>query len=96
MRPVGLVFKDASYNAYIDSIIGELMVVHICLGCGKISGNRIAGDDNPYSIIGLLETPSALPGELTARLKYQGIVLLSRNDEQTVRRILYGNSGYAG
>ena len=30
------------------------MIVHKCLNCGKISPNRIAGDDNTDSIIALL------------------------------------------
>ena len=43
MKPIGLTFKKD----------GELMIVHKCLNCGKISRNRIAGDDNPYAIVPL-------------------------------------------
>jgi hypothetical protein len=35
MEPIGLRFKKDK----------ELMIVHKCLSCGKISNNRIAGDD---------------------------------------------------
>lgn len=44
MKPIDLAFKPD----------GELMIVHRCLCCGKISKNRIAGDDNTYSITNLM------------------------------------------
>jgi hypothetical protein len=47
MKPIGLTTKSK----------GELAIVHECLKCGKLSSNRIAGDDNPYSIISLLDQP---------------------------------------
>lgn len=49
MKPVGLTFKQDD----------ELMVIHKCLCCGKISNNRIAGDDNTYSITNLISTLSS-------------------------------------
>lgn len=36
MKPIGLVTKKD----------GEIMLVHLCEKCGKISTNRIAGDDD--------------------------------------------------
>ena len=44
MKPIGLKFK---YD-------GELMIVHKCLSCGKISNNRVAGDDFTDAILGLI------------------------------------------
>lgn len=44
MKPIGLKFKDD----------GELMIVHKCFCCGKISSNRIAGDDFTDSILSLV------------------------------------------
>lgn len=34
---------------------GEIMVIHECLSCGKISKNRIAGDDSEEKIIEIFE-----------------------------------------
>lgn len=48
MEPKGLRFKHD----------GELMIVHQCLSCGKISNNRIAGDDIPEIIITFLAEQS--------------------------------------
>lgn len=44
MKPIGLRFKND----------GELMIVHRCLSCGKISPNRIAGDDFTDAILELI------------------------------------------
>ena len=57
MQPIGLTLKDEKYNPFTHRTNGELMVVHCCLKCGRISCNRIAGDDNPYSVLSLLENP---------------------------------------
>lgn len=44
-------------NPFTARTSGEICLVHLCLGCGKISVNRIAGDDVPEKIIELLHTP---------------------------------------
>jgi hypothetical protein len=46
MEPLGLTLKKGG---------GELMVVHRCCGCGKVSKNRLAGDDNAVAVMNLLE-----------------------------------------
>ena len=72
MKPIGLTCKKD----------GELMVVHSCLNCGKISANRIAGDDNTYVIISLLNCNTGL--------KCKGMDLLTNEDSPMVLTILYG------
>jgi len=32
---------------------GEWAIVHRCITCGQLKTNRIAGDDNPWSLIAL-------------------------------------------
>ena len=71
MKPIGLTLKD---------IRGELMVVHLCLNCGKLSINRIAGDDNPHSLLSLLEL----------REGAKGIKLLVLEDKDQVLTALFG------
>jgi hypothetical protein len=80
MKPIGLTFKPD----------GELMVVHLCLNCNKITCNRIAGDDNSHVVVCLLEDLNNLNVEISTRLISQGITLLTQNDEQNVLTILYG------
>jgi hypothetical protein len=47
MEPVALTMKQRDE---------ELMLVHVCCGCGKISKNRLAGDDNQVSILNLFDS----------------------------------------
>jgi hypothetical protein len=75
MKPIGLSLKKD----------GELMIVHRCLGCGKISPNRIAGDDNTCVITSLLEAS-------TFQLNNCRIELLTEDDKDEVFTILYGRN----
>ncbi|MER6910559.1 RNHCP domain-containing protein [Streptomyces sp. NPDC000594] len=36
---------------------GEWLIIHRCLSCDGLSANRIAGDDNPLSLIRLATRP---------------------------------------
>jgi len=45
MKPIGLSQKKD----------GEIMVVHECTKCSKISANRIAGDDDPNKILEIFD-----------------------------------------
>jgi hypothetical protein len=66
------------------------MIVHLCLNCGKISCNRIAGDDNCHVITCLLEKSGNLSQKIITRLFNQGIRLLTQDDKQEVLTSLYG------
>lgn len=90
MEPIGLIFKNIDYNPFTDNIGGELMIVHLCLSCGKISCNRIAGDDNSYVITSLLEKPSSLSREVTIRLASHSIKLLTQDDKRGALTSLFG------
>lgn len=72
MKPIGLSYKSS----------GELMIVHMCLYCGKISCNRIAGDDVPHIVVGLLEEPD-IANDFDVKL-------LSHEDKEEVMTVMYG------
>ena len=40
---------------------GEWMLIHRCVECGKLNGNRIAGDDNELALMSLAVKPLAQP-----------------------------------
>jgi hypothetical protein len=75
MKPIGLMCRND----------GELMVVHLCLNCGKVSYNRIAGDDNTYALFELLCDQDA---STTTRHP----ALLTKEDSLQVRTALFGVS----
>jgi len=68
MMPIGLKFKNLKENPFTNRINGELMVVLACLGCNKISANRIAGDDNSYKLLQILDNPCTLNYNITRML----------------------------
>jgi hypothetical protein len=88
MQPIGLTFKDMTENPFTGRISGELMIVHRCVQCGRISCNRIAGDDNPDNVLSLLDEP--IHPDTQNQLTRLGIGLLTPNDERNVLPILYG------
>lgn len=82
MEPLGLTIKRDG---------GELMIVHRCVGCGKIGKNRTAGDDNAASVEALLERSVALDERTTAELADEGIELC--HDRELVQERLWGQGG---
>jgi len=88
MRPVGLTLK-ASHNKY-GSDEGELMLIHHCLGCGALSINRIAADDNAEQLLVVFETSNGMKDDLFAEITRQGIRLLGPGNLNTVLMRLYG------
>lgn len=80
MKPIGLTLKKD----------GEPMIVHLCLNCGKISCNRIAGDDNSYSIVQLLNEPIKPDTNLIAKLCSSNITLISQEEKSLVLTAIFG------
>src|SRR5262245_27702571 len=77
MKPVGLTMKKGR-NKYASSPRGELMLVHVCVECGSVSINRIAGDDDPDSIL------EVFYGSLEHDHQYEEIVMLNAEDGEEV------------
>ncbi len=83
MEPVGLTFKKSRIDKYGKEIKGELMLVHRCKGCNKVSINRIAADDDSNDIVNLL-------GDFSEK-QINGISLLTKRDKAEVEKQLFGN-----
>jgi hypothetical protein len=93
MQPIGLTFKREGWDKYTGKPKqGEIMLIHHCLKCGKISINRIAGDDSPTTILKVFENSLALSSGLKNSLKVEGIRMLTKNDRQEVQNQLFGKS----
>ena len=84
MRPIGLTFRHEGMGKQ-----GELMLVHECAGCQKLSINRIARDDDNDGILGIFEA-SKSNHLLSSELKHAGIYLLLGNEREEVYRQLFG------
>ena len=92
MQPIGLTLKPGKVNRYARENSGEIMLVHYCLSCGKISCNRIAGDDNAYTVIRLLTEPLEIESALLHEINACNICLLTLSNKEMVTRALLGNA----
>lgn len=82
MKPVGLTFKHEGKDKWGKEKQGELMLVHQCTGCHKISINRIAGDDDPNTTLEVLTKSQSLEDPQ--------IKLLTNADLPEIKKQLYG------
>ena len=96
MKPVGLTFKKAGFDKYGKPRQGELMVIHLCTNedCGKISINRIAGDDNTEDILRVFNESQRTDDGLRKKIKEAGIRLLGASDEKAVKTQLFGKGRF--
>ncbi len=89
MEPVGLTVKH-TLKRYQAEKQGELMLIHRCAACGKLSINRIAGDDNAILLNDLFLHSQWMPLQLTERLAAEGILPLGPRDFTLVQSQLFG------
>ncbi|HKX24282.1 MAG TPA: RNHCP domain-containing protein [Candidatus Saccharimonadales bacterium] len=83
MEPIGLTLKHEGFGR-----MGELMVLHECRGCGKLSINRIARDDDEHELMCVFEQSLGISAERRSQLLRRDIDLIG--DVQEVRRQLFG------
>ena len=104
MRPIGLCFKKAKPKKYSRESAenetadpktgaeskGELMLIHECVKCGKISINRLAADDDSQKVLRIFKDSLQLPAGQKEKLTREGIFPLTETDEAEIRRQLFG------
>jgi hypothetical protein len=91
MRPVGLTMKN-SRNKYARIGSGELMLVHFCTDCQRISINRIASDDIPQAIVEVFDASLTAPIKLKQQIVTDGVNLLGDQSFEIVCQQLYGQT----
>ncbi len=89
MRPLGLTMKPCR-NKYAPGE-GELMLVHLCVGCRCVSINRIAADDDARTLMEIFTASSSLLSGTRDLLLASGIRLLDRQKAGDVKRQLLGS-----
>lgn len=90
MKPIGLTFKNEGKDKYGNDKYGEIMLIHQCMGCNKISINRIAGDDDPQAILDVLSDSKKLDLSTKLELESSNIKLLKDSDLDEVNIQLFG------
>jgi hypothetical protein len=89
MEPIGLTLKKTR-KKYGELELGELMIIHHCVDCGKISINRIAADDVPDEIYLLFTRTLAFEPAMRVRLANNGIQVLTAAHRDVVYARLFG------
>ncbi|HEX7557051.1 MAG TPA: RNHCP domain-containing protein [Leptolinea sp.] len=89
MEPIGLTIKQTC-KRYGQHNPGELMLIHLCTGCGKYSINRIAADDDTPTVFRLYQDSCVAGEELQKHLITGGIFLLGSRDYAIVHTQLFG------
>jgi len=90
MQPIGMAFKKQRPKRYSTQSNGELMIVHLCLNCGKIATNRIAGDDNSYAILNVFDHSLSLEENIKIKIADLSIRLLLLDDKEQMLTSLFG------
>ena len=86
MKPVGLALKQTAKK--YGPGWGELMLVHECQECGKVSLNRIAADDVAETLFEVYRGSCA--GSLQTHLEDSGLRVLGPEEEEIVLKRLFG------
>lgn len=90
MKPISLTLKKVNKDKYNKEKFGELMIVHECTGCQKLSINRIAADDTIESLKKLVQESLTLNDELIKKLEKNEINVISEENKQEVDTQLFG------
>jgi hypothetical protein len=86
MEPIGLTFKHEGYGR-----IGEIMLIHLCSVCQKISINRIARDEPEYKILEVFNESFSLNDDIKQRLDKAGVYMLTEPDKPELSMQLFGS-----
>ena len=90
MKPIGLTFKQEGFDKYGKMPPGELMLIHRCQSCGKISINRIAGDDDNQTIWEVFENSQKLTQRTLDELIGQNIKIVKSSQKNQMLTQLNG------
>jgi DNA-directed RNA polymerase subunit RPC12/RpoP len=90
MRPIGLTTKTARIDKWGQEIKGEIMIIHECNRCGKISLNRILAEDESSEVIKVFETGIKMDGDKKEELKKKDIVVLEEKNREEIEKQIFG------
>jgi hypothetical protein len=96
MRPVGLALKR-THKKYgpqaADGLraAGELMLVHLCVECERVSVNRMAADDDVARVWEIYTASREITGQAAAWPADSQVSMLDGSAARLVRARLYGN-----
>ncbi len=90
MKPVALAFKDYKVNPYTKKGSGEVMIVHLCSICSKLSPNRVAGDDNGDQLVNIINESINAETELLDQIQRLAIDVITPKNKDEALVALFG------
>jgi hypothetical protein len=90
MRPIGLTIKIPRIDKWGMEVKGEIMIIHECVSCGKISINRILSQDDEKEIMKVFRYGIKLDDEKKKKLKNQNVKVLEENDREEIEKQIFG------
>lgn len=90
LMPAVGVSRKPGRNKYASRQSGELLLVHLCAECGRVSLNRLAADDDPENVEAVFRAASRLDLETRSRLALAQVSLLDEGEIDFVRLQLFG------
>lgn len=90
MVPVGLTTRQNGVDKYGRPREDDIMLVHLCSGCGAVNINRIAGDDSCDVILELFHGSLKRDAALRKAIEADGITLLRAEDDEKLHVALFG------
>jgi hypothetical protein len=91
MQPIGLTLKQTR-KKYGRAQQGELMIIHLCGDCGKVSINRMAADDDLERILEIFAKSRDLDRQLASEMEKGGVILLQPAHSDLVSARLFGEN----
>ncbi len=91
MKPVGLTIKKPRVDKWGVEVKGELMLIHECVKCGKISINRILAEDNQNEIMKVFDIGLNMNEITEQKVVNSDINVLSESDREEVEKQVFGN-----
>jgi len=92
MHAIGLTFKKEGNDKCNNQKEGELMIIHKCVICDKVSINRLATDDDEVAILVLFHKSFLLDNATKQKILNEGIEMASLKDKERVFIKLFGKS----
>jgi DNA-directed RNA polymerase subunit RPC12/RpoP len=89
MQPVGLALKRVS-KKYPGDYGGELLLIHQCQECGRLSLNRIAADDFAERLFDIYHDSLQMELPIRQQLEAADVLALQPADQSVVRARLFG------
>ena len=92
MKPIGLSIKNPRIDKWGVEVKGEIMIIHECTICRRVSLNRTHSEDSQNEIMNIFEEGKKIPLEKKKSLKTNEIEVLGEESREEVEKQIFGSN----